>query len=110
MTGAEERQRRKEQRRERAGILPPPSIFAILRLSFLLLLLGVGTIWFVRFVKPYHTTTPGIYARDAWVVSGLCLVFFLVMLVLRYRRIRADEMTDTAAGDGARVTGTRMDQ
>jgi hypothetical protein len=65
---------------------------------------------FVRFWKPYHTTTPGMYVRDAWVVGGLCLVFFLVMLVLRYRRIRADEITDTAAGEGARLTGTRMDQ
>jgi hypothetical protein len=110
VTRPRERQRRKEQRRERAGILPPPSIAAIVRSSFVLLLLGVGLVWFVRFVKPYQTTTPRLYLRDAWMVAGLCLVFLLVMLVLRCRRIRADEMTDTAAGEGARVTWTRMDQ
>jgi hypothetical protein len=31
------------------------------------------------------------------------------ILVLRYRRIRADELTDTAAGEGARATRTRVD-
>ena len=34
--------------------------------------------------------------RDAWVVTSGCFVFLLVMLVLRYRRIRADEVGDTA--------------
>jgi cytochrome c biogenesis protein CcdA len=109
VTSPEERQRRNEQRRERAGILAPPSIAAIVRCSFVFLLLGVATLWFVRFVKPYRTTHWEPYLRDAWVVAGGCLAFLLVMLVLRYRRIRADELTDTAAGEGARATRTRVD-
>jgi hypothetical protein len=109
VTSPEERQRRNEQRRERAGILAPPSIAAIVRCAFVLLLLGVATLWFVRFVKPYRTTHWEPYLRDAWVVAGGCLAFLLVMLVLRYRRIRADELTDTAAGEGAHATRTRVD-
>ena len=110
MTTAEQRQQRKEQRRERAGILPPPSIAAVVRSSFILLLLGVATVWGVRFLKPYGTTYWGPYLRDAWVVAGGCFMFLLVMLVLRYRRIRADELAGTAAGEGARATGTWVDQ
>jgi hypothetical protein len=70
----------------------------------------MGLVWFVRFVKRYQTTTSGLYLRDAWMVAGVFLAFLLVMPVLRCRRIRADEMTDKAAGEGARATWTRMDQ
>ena len=104
MTTTEARRRRKEQRRERAGILPPPSIAAVIRSFFVLLLLAEVTVWSVRLLKPYRTKTLGPYLRDTWVVAGGCLVFLLTMLVLRYRRIRAEELAGTNAGQGTRPT------
>ena len=107
MTTTEERRRRKEQRREQEGILPPSSIAAVVRSFLVLLLLAGVTVWSVRFLKPYQTKTLGPYLRETWVVAGGCLMFLLAMLVLRYRRIRADELADTNAGQGTRPIQTR---
>jgi cell division protein FtsW (lipid II flippase) len=110
VTTYEERRHRKELSRERTGIVEPPSIAALIRLFFIVLLLGEAMVWGARYFRPHRNATLEQYLRDTWVVAGGCLVFLLVMLVLRYRRIRADELTDTAACQGARGTQTRVDQ
>jgi hypothetical protein len=66
-----------------------------------------ATIWFVRLVRPGQTTTFGPYLRDTWLVAVGCLVYLVAMLVLRYRRIRADDLHNADAGADARSTNTR---
>jgi hypothetical protein len=109
VTTAEERLRRKEQRRERAGILPPPSNGSVVRSFFVLLLMGEALLWFVRLVRPGRTHAIGPDLRDTWLVAAGCLVYLVAMLVLRYRRIRADELRNTNAGADAHLQTDGMD-
>jgi hypothetical protein len=69
--------------------------------------MGEVTLWFARLVRPGRTTTVGPYLRDTWLMAAGCLLYLLAMLVLRYRRIRADELHNV--GDAAPLQRHGMD-